>query len=156
MTASAIRANLVGRYFHETCGDDRRGTTVSRLRTELSTSIPATRPWTEQLRHIMQSLESEFEPPNQVAFTHAERLIEQLGRLSWAPNQVVHSAEGGFAFVYEKNGRYADIECLNDGSVLAGLTDFAKDSVVMELRLEIQEIGDLRDRVERFLGARRS
>lgn len=109
----------------------------------------------DRLLDALSRLRSEHEAPNERARQNAKRLIELFDLLSWRPNQVVHSAEGGFAFIFEANGRYADIECLNDGSVMAGLTDFGDANDAFEVELDPQEIESVRDRVQGFLGARR-
>lgn len=91
--------------------------------------------------------------PNDVARSNARHVTRCLQRAHAVPGRVIASGEGGVAFIFESKGRYADIECLNDGSVLAGWTNFADVSEVLEIDLGKKEpIADVWRRIQQFLG----
>jgi len=63
--------------------------------------------------------------PTKIAFDRAFRLLFSLEEAALEPVDILPSGEGGIAFIFEappsKSERpvYADIECLNSGSVIA-------------------------------------
>ena len=59
------------------------------------------------------------EPPSQAAITKAKQIAKQL---TLQPTKITPSAEGGVAITFIKGRRYADIECFNEGSVVAGIS----------------------------------
>lgn len=71
-----------------------------------------------------------IELPNQVAFKTAFQILLALEECELEPLDIVPSGEGGIAFIFEaasqSTGRppYADIECLNSGSVIATIDDW--------------------------------
>lgn len=59
------------------------------------------------------------EPPNETARNTAERVLGLLRRMSVPPARVVASAEGGVGICFVHEDRYADLECFNDGEIVA-------------------------------------
>lgn len=59
------------------------------------------------------------QPPNPEARVRAREILIVLQGLSLPPSAIVPSSEGGVAICFLESGRYADIECLNTGEILA-------------------------------------
>jgi hypothetical protein len=59
------------------------------------------------------------EPPRPQTLHRALELLVHLEQRSFVPTRVVPSAEGGVAVFFMRGDRYADIEFLNTGEVLA-------------------------------------
>jgi hypothetical protein len=59
------------------------------------------------------------DPPAPQTINQALELLVHLEQRSFAPTRVVPSAEGGVAVLFTRGDRYADIEFLNTGEVLA-------------------------------------
>jgi hypothetical protein len=59
------------------------------------------------------------EPPTTETIAHALKLLIRLQREAFTPTRIVPSSEGGVAVFFTRGGRYADIEFLNTGEVLA-------------------------------------
>jgi hypothetical protein len=58
-------------------------------------------------------------PPSAHAKEQADRVLDLLQTLSQPLTKVVASAEGGIGICFVVGDRYADIECLNSGEILA-------------------------------------
>jgi hypothetical protein len=56
--------------------------------------------------------------PNRDAFSNALRILKLVNPADLDALTVVPSAEGGIALCFKAGDRYADIEALNDGSIL--------------------------------------
>jgi hypothetical protein len=61
----------------------------------------------------------ETERPSQQAIATATMIAESFIKFGLVPDAIVPSAEGGVAVCFLRNQKYADIECLNSGEVLA-------------------------------------
>ncbi len=59
------------------------------------------------------------ERPSQQAISTAAQIAESFIQFGLVPDAIVPSAEGGVAICFLRNQKYADIECLNSGEVLA-------------------------------------
>jgi hypothetical protein len=59
------------------------------------------------------------EPPNRSAVAIAADVLASLVRSDLVPDGILPSAEGGIAICFVQGDKYADIECLNSGEVLA-------------------------------------
>src|SRR5947208_2620679 len=66
-----------------------------------------------------QTLVGEAETPNDQAIIWGHIIIDELERMQFPPTRVVASAEGGIAVCFVNGQKYADIECLNSGDVIA-------------------------------------
>lgn len=73
------------------------------------------------------------EPPVATSICKAKQIIEALGVLSLAPSNIVASVEGGVAITFRRKDKYADIECLNSGEVLAVTSDGRNEPAVWEV-----------------------
>jgi hypothetical protein len=56
--------------------------------------------------------------PNQIAFDNALRILKFMKASDLEAMNVVPSAEGGIGLCFKRTDRYADIEALNDGTIL--------------------------------------
>jgi len=66
---------------------------------------------------------AEDETPNALAMARAQEVLGVLADEDLSPTHTVASAEGGVALCFIEGGKYADIECLNTGNVLASTSD---------------------------------
>ena len=58
-------------------------------------------------------------PPNENSIEEATKILTLYEHLNLIPARIVPSSEGGVAIVLVRADKYADVECLNDGDVLA-------------------------------------
>jgi hypothetical protein len=72
------------------------------------------------------------EPPSQVARSSARGILLTATTLI-IPNRVVASAQGGVGICFYKGDKYADIECLNTGEILAATSDGKGEPIVWEV-----------------------
>lgn len=63
------------------------------------------------------------EAPNRTAVGHARAILEKLQAMGFAPERLVASADGGAGFYFKAGNRYAIIECLNTGELMAAASD---------------------------------
>jgi len=59
------------------------------------------------------------ERPADGAILMANRVVDTLLEVGLIPDAIVPSAEGGVAICFVKVDKYADVECLNSGEILA-------------------------------------
>lgn len=57
--------------------------------------------------------------PNGQATSLARMVLDHARGMSIYPHAVVPSTEGGVTLVFSRDSRYGDIECFNDGEILA-------------------------------------
>lgn len=77
--------------------------------------------------HAFRSLQRgwdsyDAEPPSELATTNATRVLHVIWSIGLASpiKAIVPSVEGGISIVFSASGqKYADIECFNDGEILA-------------------------------------
>jgi hypothetical protein len=71
------------------------------------------------------------EPPNEAAIANARRILQCLwSRPTSAPFRLVPSVEGGVGIVFSGGGKkYADMECFNDGEILAITSEGSEPTV---------------------------
>lgn len=74
------------------------------------------------------------EPPNRFATELAKEIVLTSPQLGMMPSRVVMSAEGGVGVCFYGGARYADIESLNSGEVLAMKSDGVSHPEVWEVR----------------------
>ena len=81
----------------------------------------------------------EAEPPNETALENARQvLLLFMESESSLPVRVAPSAEGGVALIFSKgdSSKYADIECFNDGEILAITSKPAQEPTIWPLTLD--------------------
>jgi hypothetical protein len=70
------------------------------------------------------SLPADVERPSEDAFLRAFHTAASLSTFELFPKHVLPSVEGGIALVYETSEtKYVGVECLNDRSIVATVTD---------------------------------
>jgi hypothetical protein len=90
------------------------------LRWQLAPAFAAAESQLERLAHVNSGWDSYgAEPPNVAARNSAARILSFLKDAGVVPTKIVPSAEGGVAICFVSGSRYADIECLNAGEILA-------------------------------------
>lgn len=115
-------------------------------------AVPSRAGWDGLWSAVQTLVSRDASTPNALARRNAERVLEALRLHGLKPARVIVSGEGGLAFIFDGGSRYADVECLNDGSVLAGILDFEGESEVLELNLDDElRVGDVIGTLERFV-----
>jgi len=56
--------------------------------------------------------------PNNVSLQNSKKVLLAMAVARLKPTRIVASEQGGIGIQFEKNDRFATIDCLNDGSVL--------------------------------------
>ena len=84
------------------------------------------------------------EPPNAAAVSALRRILLQVSRVGLEPAKIAPSAEGGAAVCFVREGKYADVECFNNGDVLAVTSGDGRDP-------EVWEVGAVTDAIEQTL-----
>jgi|SRR5271154_1278912 len=74
------------------------------------------------------------EPPNEEARNAARELLVCMEGRKFLPTDAVASAEGGVALSFTAGNRYADIECLNSGEILAVTVNERGEPIVWEVQ----------------------
>ncbi|HEX6900699.1 MAG TPA: hypothetical protein VF789_13320 [Thermoanaerobaculia bacterium] len=95
----------------------------------------------------------EAEPPSDDAIENARRILVVLWESEAGDGvRLSPSVEGGVSIVFRTpDKRYADIECFNDGEVLAITSDPASEPVVWPVNLATGDIRDTIGRISHFL-----
>lgn len=79
------------------------------------------------------------DPPNNVAMLNTEKIIKALQII---PDGIIPSAEGGIVVYFVRNGKYADIECLNSGKILAVISNSEEEREVWEVDKKTWKVND--------------
>jgi hypothetical protein len=103
-----------------------------------------------RLQHDWES--SGVEPPNEIATKAAERVIKAFADLDFSPNEIRPSVDEGIRVVFRSGRRYADVECLNSGTVLAIISTGDGDRQVWEVNPESPK--DSASKIYRFIANR--
>jgi hypothetical protein len=74
------------------------------------------------------------EAPNDFARDLAKQILLSAVRNAVVPNRVAPSAQGGVGICFYRGEKYADIECLNSGEILATLSDGTGRPEVWEVK----------------------
>lgn len=87
------------------------------------------------------------EPPNDDTVNFASELLMLLEIREFLPTDVVASVEGGVALSFTAANRYADIELLNSGEILAVTFTRQQEPIVWEVK---KNKGDIFQAIERI------
>ncbi len=76
--------------------------------------------------------------PNSIATKHAGRVLAEIGDLALAlePYFIDPSSDEGICISFRRQNRYADIECFNNGEILAATKVDGEDPTIWELSPE--------------------
>jgi hypothetical protein len=94
----------------------------------------------------------EAPPPGGAAIDHARRVLESL--MDWdgsPPVRVIPSVEGGVLLAFSNGARYADIECFNDGEILAVISAPEENPVIWPVSLDPGSLQASIQRIAAFL-----
>lgn len=73
------------------------------------------------------------EPPNNTALNWASKTLEILSKTGLSPTRITPSVENGIGISFISDNRYADIECFNEGDILAVTSDGQGNPEVWEV-----------------------
>jgi hypothetical protein len=89
--------------------------------------------------------------PSPQAMGWAQVVLQRLKASEFEPTRVVASAQGGVAFCFLKGKKYADIECLNNGSILGVISDEYGRPVAWEIGADPNSISEAAARIRAFV-----
>ena len=92
------------------------------------------------------------EPPSGPAVAWAHLIIQQLQFDNLLPTRVVASAEGGVGVCFVDGIKYADIECLNSGTILGVTSDKSARPIAWEVEQSARGLALASDRIRQFIG----
>jgi len=105
----------------------------------------------EAFRSLRQGWDSyDAEPPSDAAIDNARRILLVLWSSEIAPplRQISPSVEGGVAVVFTgRDKKYADIECFNNGDIMAITSDGTTEPSVWSIN---KEGGSIRQAIEKL------
>jgi hypothetical protein len=159
---ASTRSSTVGRYAVRTSIKKYDTTAVK-------TSIPADKipflhrtktSWVLKAKEEIESLTSlpddwngyNSKCPNTKAATFATLLLDEAFKLNLQPNRISPSAEGGIAISYFNQNKYADIECLNNGKILAVKTGKTNETEVWEVSTDANSLSCAIIELSNFVG----
>jgi hypothetical protein len=89
--------------------------------------------------------------PQSLAVYWATRVLQRLEDDMIRPSRVVASADGGVTISFTKEGKYAHIECFNDGAILGAWSNRNDRPTVWEIGPDQDEIARSTARIREFL-----
>jgi hypothetical protein len=101
--------------------------------------------WLREAHEKLQSLlhlSYEADPPNQSAIHRAEQVLTAVNSTRYRPDRIVPSVEGGVVISFRRGDRYGDIECDNDGDVIALVSDGQGNIDVWQVASDSQSVED--------------
>ncbi len=90
------------------------------------------------------------EPPHEKAITHARYILEKSLSII-QPQRIIASVEGGVGLVFQSEHGCADIECLNDGTIMAAIKRYGDTPDFRELTCDDSEINIILQDIKRAL-----
>lgn len=91
------------------------------------------------------------EAPNAPSIRAARATLDEFLRAGVAPVSIAPSAEGGVALTFAAHRRYADIECLNSGYIVAVTDDGASEPNVWEVPRTAADLALAAARIRDFI-----
>jgi len=91
----------------------------------------------------------DVEPPNDTSFAWARKVLGALMELNFEPTKITASVEGGVGFIFTREDRYADIECLNSGALVAVMYDSQSEPAVWSVSPDSQSIKETLEKYAR-------
>lgn len=71
--------------------------------------------------------------PNELAFQKAKEILIRLSKFKYRPTKIMPSVDGGICFLFVKGDKYADLDCDNEGDILASLSDRVNEPEIWEI-----------------------
>src|SRR5277367_6552075 len=93
------------------------------------------------------------ELPNDVSVVWGKIILQKFREYALPPSRVVATADGGIAICVVRGDKYADIECLNSGEILAVISDRKSSPIVWEIKHRSNEISLSVSRIRQFIAA---
>jgi hypothetical protein len=93
------------------------------------------------------------EPPSDFATTWMHAIIQQLQADNLFPTRVVASAEGGTGICFIVGNNYADIECLNAGTILGVISNKRDRPIVWAIEQNARGLARASERIREFIVA---
>jgi len=105
---------------------------------------------------LEEDWEDDSTRPGSIAISCAWHIFCRCNLHGIPPSNVVPSAKGGVGICFTRNGKYADFECFNDGTVLWVISDRHSDVDVLPLDpWHDAEVDNAVFRIAQFLGYRK-
>lgn len=89
------------------------------------------------------------EAPNATAQFRAKKILTSLMRASLVPRRISASVEDGIGFAFAAGNRYADIECSNDGTIMAVKSNGAGEHEIWAVTPD--DIDDAVEKIREFM-----
>lgn len=106
----------------------------------------------EKMRDLQHNWDSYgAERPNEKALYWSDTVLKVLFHANFVPDKVSPSVENGVGISFVNGRRYADIECFNDGTILAVTSDGSGDPNVWHVAPNTEDIEHAVDYVRSFL-----
>ena len=116
----------------------------------------ASRWYVEGIKTIsnLQGLETSYDgygtrPPNKTAAWYASRVLLALENLDFKPSAIDPSSDEGICISFRNHNLYADVECFNNGEVLAETKVDGEEPTIWEIGP--QEINQTITRINSFI-----
>ena len=91
------------------------------------------------------------EPPNAAAISALRRILLHVSRAGLEPTKIAPSAEGGAAVCFVREDKYADVECFNNGDVLAVTSREGQDPEVWEVGAETHAVEQTLEKIRAYI-----
>jgi len=89
--------------------------------------------------------------PESVAIKNAHAILKPLSEVRFNPAKIMPSVEGGICFLFVSGNKYADIECDNDGDIIAGMSDRTNEPVIWSVTNNREGVMQSIERIKNFL-----
>lgn len=143
-------------------GEDIKNSSTTRARLPiLASSLFETHPinWLSGCIHRLESLGKlqknwnsyDSEPPNSTALYWSRVVIEILTSINFPPSRISASAEEGINISFICDEKYADIECLNTGEILAVNSDRRDHPDVWQVNPNREDIKRSLEKIRAYL-----
>jgi hypothetical protein len=106
----------------------------------------------DSLRDIPKGWDgNEAEAPNDAAIANTRRVLDILQRMSFRPDRIVPSAEGGVMLSFFVGKCYGDIEMLNSSEILAVTSDGTGNPQIWQVTNDEAILAQTLESIQRFL-----
>jgi hypothetical protein len=107
----------------------------------------------DEMRSRLRQDRAEDEVPSEIAIQQSILALSIFKRHAALPSRITASLDGGVAICFVAGDRYADIECLNDGQILAVTTSRRERPVVWDVGGDQLSIEHACRRIRTFIDA---
>jgi hypothetical protein len=127
--------------------------------TDETTTVEVASPWyTEAVQRIAQLsrlgdkwVDDESDPPNAIAAAGARRVLALLESMGVKPGHIGASTDEGICISFQRDVRYADVECYNSGAILAVTSTRGSRPEVWEVKPSDIELERTIERIAGFV-----